>query len=260
MSDQCFAAIVPDNYKNAILIQGAMDCEICDLLSHMEDVQKTELMQFPFYMGRLCGQKVIVSKTFQGMVNAGAATVLAISHFMPRCIINQGVCGGHDPALHRGDMILGETIFNNSNLRFSDSPDENPLHGCIQIGCESLRVEDAGKKCTFYHSDKTLLTTAQKLSATHQIPALSGISIKTGTIASCDAWLNRLDYIHFMHTTFHSCGEDMETAAVAQLCHSYDIPLLSLRSLSNTLVHQEDYDESAAANCQHFVCALLPLL
>ncbi len=102
-------------------------------------------MQFPFYIGRLCGQKVIVSKTFQGMVNAGAATVLAISHFMPRCIINQGVCGGHDPALHRGDMILGETIFNNSNLRFSDSPDENPLHGCIQIGCESLRVEDAGK-------------------------------------------------------------------------------------------------------------------
>ena len=50
MSDQCFAAIVPDNYKNAILIQGAMDCEICDLLSHMEDVQKTELMQFPFYI------------------------------------------------------------------------------------------------------------------------------------------------------------------------------------------------------------------
>lgn len=47
-----------------------MDCEICDLLSHMEDVQKTELMQFPFYIGRLCGQKVIVSKTFQGMVNA----------------------------------------------------------------------------------------------------------------------------------------------------------------------------------------------
>lgn len=78
-------------------------------------------MQFPFYIGRLCGQKVIISKTFQGMVNAGAATVLAISHFMPRCIINQGVCGGHDPALHRGDMILGETIFNNSNLRFSDS-------------------------------------------------------------------------------------------------------------------------------------------
>lgn len=75
-------------------------------------------MQFPFYMGRLCGQKVIVSKTFQGMVNAGAATVLAISHFMPRCIINQGVCGGHDPSLHRGDMILGKTIFNNSNLRF----------------------------------------------------------------------------------------------------------------------------------------------
>ena len=136
MSDQCFAAIVPDNYKNAILIQGAMDCEICDLLSHMEDVQKTELMQFPFYIGRLCGQKVIVSKTFQGMVNAGAATILAFSTLMPCCIINQGVCGGHDPALHRGDMILGETIFNNSNLRFSDSPDENPLHGCIQICCE----------------------------------------------------------------------------------------------------------------------------
>ena len=260
MSNTYSATNIPANDKNAILIQGAMDCEISVLLSRMEGVQKTELMQFPFYMGRLCGQKVIVSKTFQGMVNASAATVLAISHFMPRCIINQGVCGGHDPALHRGDIILGETIFNYSNLRFSDSPDENPLHGCMQIGCESLRIEDAGEKCTFYHSDKDLLTGAQKLSATHQIPALSGLSIKTGTIASCDAWLNRLDYIHFMHTTFHTCGEDMETAAVAQLCHSYAVPLLSLRSLSNTLVHQEDYEESAAANCQHFVCALLPLL
>lgn len=55
-------------------------------------------------------EPVIISKTFQGMVNAAAATSLALAYFKPWAVINQGIGGGHDKKFHRGDIVLGEKV------------------------------------------------------------------------------------------------------------------------------------------------------
>jgi len=81
--------------------------------------------------------------------------------------------------------------------------------------------------------------------------------VHSGKISSADAWLDRKDLISLMNKTFDSCGEDMETASVAQLCHCFAVPLLSIRMLSNTRVHDEEYDESVTHTLQEYTLQVL---
>ncbi|MBE5882098.1 MAG: 5'-methylthioadenosine/S-adenosylhomocysteine nucleosidase [Lachnospiraceae bacterium] len=233
--------------KRPVLLQGAMESEVCRLIAHLDDAREEVLCGYSFYTGSYRGYPVIVQKTLQGMTNAAAATMLAIEHHLPSLIINQGICGGHSPALHRGDILLGQEIMNYSNFKVGITEHSNPLLGCEAIGCETF----SGKVALFY-SDSALVRIAQ--SCNHPV---DGSNILTGKISSADAWLDRKDLISLMHETFGSCGEDMETASVAQICHMHDIPLLSVRMLSNTRVHDEEYDESVADCVQQFTLRVL---
>lgn len=51
----------------------------------------------------------MISRTEVGPINAVAATVLAIMHFRPRLLINQGTAGANDPDLKVFDIIAGES-------------------------------------------------------------------------------------------------------------------------------------------------------
>ncbi len=254
---------IDKNFKDShpALLQGAMDSEIQLLVSFLEDVTKETIFDYPFYKGFCNGHPVIVQKTFQGMTNAAASTMLAIEHFSPAFIINQGICGGHSPKLHRGDLLLGQDIINYSNFKIGMTDASNPLIGCECIGCEIPKdfpkTSDnqntaSGEKTTRFFSDEALLRIAEST------PMPDGCqNMLTGTIASADAWLDRKDLIALMNETFGTCGEDMETASVAQLCLAYKIPLLSIRMLSNTRVHDEEYDESVADRLQEYTWNVL---
>ncbi len=238
-----------------ILIQGAMDSEICHLLDALDDYHEEDCYGFSFFAGTHQNHPVIVSKTYQGMTNAAAATMLAIEHFSPALIINQGICGGHDPVLHRGDILLGKEIINYSNFKIGMTESRNPLKGCESIGCEVFSPASpatSSKKATCFYSDPALLALAQ--SCPH--PVAPG-HIITGKIASADAWLDRKDLIALMNKTFGTCGEDMETASVAQLCHCFGVPFLSIRMLSNTRVHDEEFDETVAETLQEYTLRLI---
>lgn len=229
--------------KKPIILQGAMDSEICSLIKQLDSPRKEILCGYPLFAGSYHGYPVIVQKTLQGMTNASAATILAIEHYHPALIINQGICGGHSPLLHRGDLLLGREIMNYSNFKIGMTEHTNPLKGCETIGCETF----SGEKIAMFYSHPTLLSIAE--TCTHPV---AGGKILSGKIASADAWLDRKDFIALMHETFGSCGEDMETASVAQLCHMHNLPMLSVRMLSNTRVHDEEYDESVASHVQTF--------
>lgn len=233
-----------------ILIQGAMDSEICHLLQTLDEYREEDIFGYSFFIGTYHNHPVVVSKTYQGMTNAAASTILATEHFHPAIVINQGICGGHHPELHRGDILLGKEIKNYSNLKIGNANTANPLLGCDIIGCEVFSPASpatSSKKVTCFYSHPKLLAIAQ--SCPHPQPQSR---VMTGTIASADAWLDRKDLITLMHKTFGTCGEDMETASVAQLCHCLDLPLLSIRMLSNTRVHDEEYDETVTQTLQEY--------
>ncbi len=241
--------------KKPILIQGAMDSEISCLLQALDNCCEKELLGFPYFTGTYQNHPVIISKTYQGMTNAAASTMLAIEHFSPALIINQGICGGHSPQLHRGDLLLGREIINYSNFKIGPAAIGKTLACCDAIGCEVFSPASPAtstKKVNCFYSHPALLSIAETIPHPHP-----GGCIQSGKIASADAWLDRKDLITLMHETFGTCGEDMETASVAQLCHCFSVPLLSIRMLSNTRVHDEEYDESVTDALQEYTLQVI---
>ncbi len=114
-----FAALVPAVLSfsvfaqtQPILVQGAMDIETSTLVEALDDAKETTVGSWTFWQGEIDGYPVVVSRTEVGLANAAASTTIAIEHFNPKYIINQGTSGGHDPELYRGDIVVGEASFN----------------------------------------------------------------------------------------------------------------------------------------------------
>src|SRR5204862_296026 len=81
--------------------------EVDQLAGRLEGAPTEHVGGWTFWRGTLNGCAVIVAKTLKGMTNAAAATAIAVEHYHPVAIINQGTAGGHDPALHVYDIVLG---------------------------------------------------------------------------------------------------------------------------------------------------------
>ena len=235
--------------ERPIVIQGAMDVETQFLIKQLVGVEEVSFGGWRFFKGSLEGYPVVVAKTEVGMTNAAASTLLAIEKFNPSAIINQGTSGGHDPKLHRYDIVLGETSVNFGNFRTN--------HGDTGKGVKpeewipmtlSINVKGESKEFKHFDGDLTLLKVAESAIATYT----HGKVVK-GVIGSADQWNRELDRIKWIHTTYKTSAEEMETASAAQVAEAYGIPFLGIRILSNTEIHDEGFDPQAGVYCQEYV-------
>lgn len=234
----------------SILIQGAMDTETQYLIGELEEAGSIRIGNWEFYTGFL-GRKrepVVISKTFQGMVNAAAATSLALAHFRVKAVINQGIGGGHDMRFHRGDIVIGEKVIPMGAVvrRFA------PMGaGIDETDFELLKIEIYNKRiaCTQkvseFPCDEGMRKAAGRVRT--EFHAAEGI------IGSADEWNNQIDRIALLRDRYQTAVEDMESAAPAQLCLSYGIPFQGIRILSNSIVNNEEFDESVGLDCQRFI-------
>lgn len=244
----------------SILIQGAMESEIAYMTTKLKDPESVTLGNWSFVTGFLgkYSEPVIISRTYQGMVNAAAATSIALTGFAPRAVINQGLCGGHDKAFHRGDIVLGEKAVMMSAVEYSYAPEGAGIREAesVPLPIEVFRRnEGVTGTVTEFPCDEKLLAAAEQ--AARAFSARGESLIARGVLGSADEWNNQLDRIALLRKRCHTASEDMETAAVAQLCLSYGIPFLGIRILSNSIVNGEDFDESVAEVCQKFVISVV---
>ena len=81
-----------------LLIQGAMDTETEYLIGQLDEPEEITCGNWKFYTGFLGKhvEPVVISRTYQGMVNAAAATAIAMTQFCLWAVINLGIGGGHD--------------------------------------------------------------------------------------------------------------------------------------------------------------------
>ena len=95
-----------------LLIQGAMDTETEYLIGQLDEPEEITCGNWKFYTGFLGkhAEPVVISRTYQGMVNAAAATAIAMTQFCLWAVINLGIGGGHDARFHRGDIVVGERV------------------------------------------------------------------------------------------------------------------------------------------------------
>lgn len=242
--------------KTTILIQGAMEEETALLISALEDSQEIILGAWMFTKGMINDCSVVISRTRIGMTNAAASTVLAIEHFKPDYIINQGTAGGHDPNLHTRDIVLAKGIV---NMTAFETPFKEQGKGIEPKEWKHMGIEVHDRKQKSWSYKKMFKTDAHLLDIASGVTYNEGKLVQ-GIIGSGDFWNKEIDRIYWLHETLGTSAEEMEAAAVAQIANSYEIPFLCIRILSNNEVHMEEFDVSTGEICQEFTLRVVDSL
>ena len=236
--------------RRPILLEGAMNTETEVFVRALKNPVAYRELNYLFVAGTYKNYPVVVVRTEQGMANAAASTALAIKKFKPIAVINQGTAGGHDGALKIGDIVLGEKTFNVFAIKTTRT--------ALGTGAELTNQEMRGTYAfdetsgTFqpnkeYFPDAKLFNVANKISDAHKNFHVTG-----GVIASADSWIENLDFINFLHETYGSSCEEMETASVAQICQNAGVPFLGIRVISDNAIHSQEYKPGAAKIAQDF--------
>ena len=237
--------------RRPILIEGAMNTETEVLVRALKNPVTYRELNYLFVAGTYKNYPVVVVRTEQGMSNAAASTALAIKKFNPIAVINQGTAGGQDGALKIGDLVIAEKTLN----CFAIKTPRTALGTGAELTKQEMRgtyAYDAAsgtfQPCKEYFLDAKLFNVAKKIADTHK-----NFNVTCGVICSSDAWLENLDFINFLHETYGSNCEEMETASAAQICKTAGVPFLGVRVISDNTTRTPAYDPHAATIAQDFV-------
>lgn len=226
--------------KEPIAVQGAMDVEVSALLDAMGDYKEEKYGNFSFYVGEIEDIPVVVSRTEVGMVNAAASTTLLIEKYHPKAIINQGTAGGHDPNIHVFDTVIGTEVMNIGSFR-SEHLDEGQgmkPEKWIHMTTDIREADGETKEYAALPSDEKLVEAALSVADQYEYG-----EVVEGKIGSADWWNREIDRIHWFHEDFGTSAEEMEAFAVAQVAHLQDVPFLSLRTISNSEVTDDNIED-----------------
>jgi adenosylhomocysteine nucleosidase len=237
-----------------VIVQGAMQIEVDKLAGRLDNPIVEHVGGWTFWRGTLDGHPVIVSKTLKGMSNAAAATVLAVEHYHPRAIVNQGTAGGHDPGLHLYDIVVGASSVNIGSFksryrqagRGSSPFDWMPLDLTASDG--SAGNDPNARKPARFQADGPLLASARRAKS-----AYTRGQVVEGVIGSSDVWNDEIDRVTWFHTTFGTAVEEMETASAAQIASLFNVPFLGIRVVSDNITNGGDYDPKTSEACEDYV-------
>ncbi|UJF18516.1 5'-methylthioadenosine/S-adenosylhomocysteine nucleosidase [Vibrio sp. SS-MA-C1-2] len=237
--------------QQPIVLQGAMDIEVDYMIQQLENKKELTLGSWTFWQGTIDNYPVVVSRTEVGIANAAASTTLAVTEFSPAMIINQGTSGGHDPKLYRGDIVLAEKSFNMGSYRSEfkkagdgvNSKDWSNFQVTMRLREKGEFVEHDG-----FYADKELLEFAYD-----NIPHIEDKNkVVKGVIGTADEWNREVDRINWLHKTYNTSAEEMETSSAALVAEAYQVPFIGIRILSNTDLHQQDFDPKTAETSQKY--------
>lgn len=237
-----------------IVVQGAMPVETQVLADALQNRTEQQVQGWTFWSGTIDGYPVVVSKTKKGMTNAAAATALAIERFHPLAIINQGTAGGHDPALHVLDIVVGTTSVNIGAFRSAerakgagtDFAGWRPMDLILTEG--SAGQDPRAWMMHRFEGDRSLIAAAHAAA-----PRYTQGTVVDGVIGSSDVWNSEIDRIDRLHTEFGTTAEEMEAASAAQVAGMSTVPFLGIRVLSNNITNQGAYNGASAQACQQYV-------
>lgn len=174
-----------------------------DLLQGRKDVSR---QGFSVSTGKVGRKEVVLMKSGIGKVAAATGINLLKYEYAPQAVVNSGVAGGLGRCLETGDVVAGD---------FCTYHDVD-----CGTGNEYGQVQGFPAR---YAADARLL---QAVRQDH---------VKTGLICTGDQFIQDPAQLEAIRKRFPEVmAVDMESASMAQVCHIWNIPFLSLRVISDT--------------------------
>ena len=231
--------------RRPILIVGALRTETEEIIKKIENCKMIEKTAYNFYEGTIEDYPVVLVKTGVGLVNAASAVTLAIEKYNPILILNEGTAGGITTDRHKKDIIIGKEVFNINSYK---SPYKELGEGSDSRDWEFMTFTDGKDDVkTIYKSDERLaeIIYSIKDKYTHG-------NVYTGIIGSGDAWNREKDKLKFLDEKHNVSCEDMEAVAIYIVANNYNIPVLSIKIMSDNELLREDYEPAVGSYMQEF--------
>ena len=187
----------------------AMSSEYKQVAQLLEEKKEYTEGIYSYTEGKSKGNTLILTQCGIGKVNAAAGAVELIRTFQPDCIISTGVAGGIDKCLKVMEVVAS------SQIVYHDVwCGEGNAYGQIQ-GMPAI-----------FEGNKTLLDCAMALDT--ETP------IHGGLICSGDKFITDREELNVIKGNFpEGLAVDMESGAIAQICHIYKVPFISFRIISD---------------------------
>ena len=194
----------------------AITRELAPITQRLENHQTQELLQRTFHTGTLHGKEVVAVIGGVGKVNGAITAQLLTQHFGVDRVIFTGVAGGLSDTLKVGDVVIGtRLLYHDIDMAFvSNEMFDTPLEG--------------------FYSDEALVALCRD----------TDLPLHYGTIITGDEFITGAQRDRLV-AKFAPLCVDMESAAVAQVCWFYRLPLLVIRSISDFADDEADGDEGA---------------
>lgn len=190
----------------------AMDKEMALLLPHLEDLHTRKVNGYEFHTGRSGNREVVAVKCGIGKVNAAIATLTMIEQFKPNMIINTGVAGGTGGKARIMDVVVA------SRVAYHD------------VWCGPDTIHGQAAECPRF------FVCPLPDDVVNGIPG-----VKRGLIASGDIFVAHREVVDKILATYpDAVAVDMESAAIAHVCHLKKVPFVCLRVISDTPGDVED--------------------
>jgi len=212
-----------------ILIIAAMQLETLLLESTLANSSRKKSAGFEYLEGKLGGLDVIVCAGGVGKINAAAATAVLIDRHRPKLVINTGCAGAYiGSGLAIGNLaVASEEVLADEGVIVPS--------GWKDLGYMELpALEHAGRK--HYNTIPLSRHASEKAM---QLADYYGVFLMRGrfaTVSTCSGTRQRGEELA---RRWNVITENMEGAAVAQVCLRYGIDCLEVRGISN-LVEERD--------------------
>lgn len=177
------------------------------LLPLLENKAETVVDGFAFYEGGIGNHRVVAMQCGIGKVNAAMGALTLINQYHPDRVINTGVAGGADRSVNVMDIVVG------TQTAYHD----------VWCGPEAEWGRVQGLPLYFDAAPDlvTLLPTR--------------VDIKQGLICSGDQFIDSMESVSAIKAKFPAAlAVDMESTAIAHVCHMRQVGFLSMRVISDS--------------------------
>ncbi|MCU4137009.1 5'-methylthioadenosine/adenosylhomocysteine nucleosidase [Buchnera aphidicola (Sitobion miscanthi)] len=193
-------------------IIGAINQEIKTLKKIIHPYIKNNISNIKLYQGKFKKNIIFLIKSGIGKVAASMSTMTLINLYQPDIIINSGSAGSLNSLLKIGDIIIPEkTCYYDVDL--------------INFGYALGQVPKYPEK--FIINDK-IYNFCKKNTSKYELKCTKGL------IVSGDSFIRKNSRIKSLKNKFpHAIAVEMESAAIAQVCYTFNIPLIVIKSISD---------------------------
>lgn len=205
--------------QKTIGVLTAMSVEYNQIAAMLQDTGTVQNGPQKFLVGTLGENRVVLLQCGIGKANAASGVTNLIISFHPDYIISTGAAGGIDAVLKVMDVVVGQQICYH-DVNCGDNCDPGQVQGLPRL----------------FTGDEHLVSIAKSLK--------TDVRIVPGLICTGDQFITNRDELNVIKEKYPlGLAVDMESAAIAQVCLLWNVPMISFRIISDTPGVKEHFDQ-----------------